>query len=297
MDLLDMKLFLLVAETKSISQSAEILHFSQSTISHRLKNLENELGVSLFTRSKGNRAELTPHGESFIPVAKRWQAVWEDTQTIRDLPSEALTVAAIESVNASILPPIYRTITGEMGGDLKLRIMTLDSPEIYDLVEHHVADFGFVGYEQQRRNVETIAVFHQRYCVVRYSDHPAPPSLVSAFSLDPELEIHLGWGDDYEHLHDSFWGKVTRYHVSIDTITLLDCFLTDEKYWAVLPEALLPELQKYTNTIQVDWLDVPPELYRKCYMIRHKVPKSSSGAAKNRFAELVKKSIEANERP
>ena len=48
MDRTDIELFLSIVEHNSISKAAEILHFSQSTVSYRLKCLEKELNISLF---------------------------------------------------------------------------------------------------------------------------------------------------------------------------------------------------------------------------------------------------------
>lgn len=45
--------FLTVIRTRTISQAANILYVSQSTVSGRLKQLEEELGVTLIERKKG----------------------------------------------------------------------------------------------------------------------------------------------------------------------------------------------------------------------------------------------------
>ena len=45
--------FLMISEFHTISETAEMMYTSQSTISHRLKTLEDYLGVRLFNRKKG----------------------------------------------------------------------------------------------------------------------------------------------------------------------------------------------------------------------------------------------------
>ena len=51
--------FLTVAELKSFTRAAEEMHFSQSTVSNQIKQLESELGYPLFDRI-GNKVDLTP---------------------------------------------------------------------------------------------------------------------------------------------------------------------------------------------------------------------------------------------
>lgn len=54
MELRVLNYFLTVAREKTISKAAEVLHLSQPTLSKQLKELEEELGVTLFIR--GNRS-------------------------------------------------------------------------------------------------------------------------------------------------------------------------------------------------------------------------------------------------
>ena len=56
--------FLTVAELKSFTRAAEEMHFSQSTVSNQIKQLEIELGYPLFDRI-GNKVDLTPAGLLF----------------------------------------------------------------------------------------------------------------------------------------------------------------------------------------------------------------------------------------
>ena len=54
-----------VAEVGSINQAASQLFVSQSTLSTSIKNLEHELGQTIFLRTNKG-VELTPFGKTFI---------------------------------------------------------------------------------------------------------------------------------------------------------------------------------------------------------------------------------------
>lgn len=45
------RVFVMVADNRSITKTAEKLNYTQSAISHIIKNLEDEIGVQLIIRS------------------------------------------------------------------------------------------------------------------------------------------------------------------------------------------------------------------------------------------------------
>ncbi len=64
------KIFYHVANTKSISKSAEELCISQPAVSWQIKNLENQIGCTLFTRTKKG-VILTKEGEILFAYVKK----------------------------------------------------------------------------------------------------------------------------------------------------------------------------------------------------------------------------------
>ncbi|MGI6247729.1 MAG: LysR substrate-binding domain-containing protein [Pseudochelatococcus sp.] len=70
MELRHIRYVVAAARNGSFSAAAHELHVRQPIISRRIKELEDELGISLFDRSS-SRARLTPSGEEFIVDARR----------------------------------------------------------------------------------------------------------------------------------------------------------------------------------------------------------------------------------
>jgi DNA-binding transcriptional LysR family regulator len=68
-DLVDLQLFIAVAETRSITNGAQRLHLALASASERVKGLEQALGVALLTRGRRG-VELTPAGESLLDHAR-----------------------------------------------------------------------------------------------------------------------------------------------------------------------------------------------------------------------------------
>lgn len=68
--------FLAIVETGSFVEAAERLHVTQSTVSSRVKSLEDQVGQVLFERSKAG-ASLTRSGLQFQKHALAFVRVWE----------------------------------------------------------------------------------------------------------------------------------------------------------------------------------------------------------------------------
>lgn len=79
MDLPKLKLFCALASSLHFGRAAHVCHVSPSTLSRNIKQLEDDLGVSLFERDNRSVA-LTHEGESFLTFAKEVLQQWETYQ-------------------------------------------------------------------------------------------------------------------------------------------------------------------------------------------------------------------------
>jgi LysR family carnitine catabolism transcriptional activator len=85
MDLRRLRLFLAVAEHGGFTAAADAVHVAQPAVSLAVRELEQELGAPLFTRSRAG-ARLTAAGEALLGPAR---------QAIRDVEHAADAVAAV----------------------------------------------------------------------------------------------------------------------------------------------------------------------------------------------------------
>src|SRR3954453_19633046 len=68
-DLVDLQLFVAVAETRSITNGAQRVHLALASGSGRIKGLEDAFGRARVTRVRRG-GELTPDGESLLDHAR-----------------------------------------------------------------------------------------------------------------------------------------------------------------------------------------------------------------------------------
>lgn len=110
MELKLLQTFLAVARRLSFHRAAEEQHFSQSTISAHIRELEEELGRPLFDRL-GRRIRLTEAGERLVDYAKRMLELDEEARAELTGAGEVrttLTVRIPESLAVHRLPPVIK---------------------------------------------------------------------------------------------------------------------------------------------------------------------------------------------
>jgi len=100
MDTQLLRTFLEIHRTRHFGRAADNLHLSQSAVSARIRQLEEELGVSLFTRDRNN-IQLTPAGQKLLRHAEHISTAWnrarQEVAMGEDGP-EPLAVGAVPSL-------------------------------------------------------------------------------------------------------------------------------------------------------------------------------------------------------
>ncbi|RAI40100.1 LysR substrate-binding domain-containing protein [Rhodoplanes roseus] len=107
MELRHLRYFAALGEQLSFTRAATLVHVTQPTLSHQIRQLEDELGVRLFDRV-GKRVALTDSGELLLASITR--ALQDIDLAVRGLRSGAdtlagtLRVGAVHSVNMRLMP-------------------------------------------------------------------------------------------------------------------------------------------------------------------------------------------------
>lgn len=100
MDVGLLKAFLEVHRSKHFGHAAKNLFISQSAVSARIRQLEDELGVRLFSRDRNN-IELTAAGKKFLVYAENILNTWNRAKQEIAIPEGIdtfLSVAGLPSI-------------------------------------------------------------------------------------------------------------------------------------------------------------------------------------------------------
>ncbi|GGA33847.1 LysR family transcriptional regulator [Paenibacillus physcomitrellae] len=148
MDMLDLKVFIAVAESKSMRKAAPYVALTQPAVSLRIAGLESELGVPLFSRTRSG-AVLTEAGTKFYFYAQYALSALEAGREAITGPFPAqkdnkLRIGIVESLTHIMLPAILQFMK-EQAPDIQWKISTGQS---LDLTLRSVAgelDISFVN--------------------------------------------------------------------------------------------------------------------------------------------------------
>lgn len=159
-DFLGLEAFLSIAERGSFQRAAAHLHLSQTAISHRMRKLEQELGLKLFARTT-REVTLTRAGIDFLPKAQR--AIAELEHTFDDLKQqgikrrERLDIACLPAFAVNYLPPILGKFH-KLLPSVQVRIFETPSAAIAELVQSGEVEFGLSVVQTNRWDLDVEAI-------------------------------------------------------------------------------------------------------------------------------------------
>lgn len=141
----NLKIFLAVAESGSITETANRLYISQPSVSQSIKALEKSLNVKLFHRDRKQGLILTDVGEKIHLIALEMQHLEERLyQTAfreNNFLGGLLRIGALPILTATILPkPLHTFKTKYPYVNIELAEGT--PSELQKLVEQHQVDFA-----------------------------------------------------------------------------------------------------------------------------------------------------------
>ena len=138
--------FLAVVKEESISGAAKFLHLSQPTLSRQLKDMENELGKTLFIRSN-RKIKLTEEGlilrkraEEIIEIMKKAQA---EINLSDEILAGNIYIGAGETVGVRELIRVFKNLRKEYPL-INLHIVSGDKTTVLEDLEHGLIDFALV---------------------------------------------------------------------------------------------------------------------------------------------------------
>jgi DNA-binding transcriptional LysR family regulator len=167
-DLVDLQLFIAVAETRSITNGANRVHLALASASERIKGLEAALGVSLLKRGRRG-VELTAAGESLLDHARivihNVEAMRGDLSAFASGVRASVLLLANTSGLSEHLPRALAAFLREHP-DINVDVEERESADIATAIASGAADLGFAAEHALPDSVERFVFSEDRLMLV-----------------------------------------------------------------------------------------------------------------------------------
>lgn len=171
-ELTDLKLFLAIAESNSLSAGASMIHLSAPSASYRLKNLEQAIGAPLFTRGARGMT-LTAAGRVLLDhvrsIMSTVQHMHSDIASFGSGERGHIRVVANSSCMEGLTPRLGRYLVTHphINVELEERLST----DIVHAIATHTADIGLLAGEVETGQLSSALYAHDELILVTAIQH------------------------------------------------------------------------------------------------------------------------------
>lgn len=140
-----METLLKVYETRNFTRAAEQLSLTQPAVSQHIKQLEHDLGATLFLRGEKG-LQTTPEGEIVVKYARRIQTLYQNlTQSLEDEKRHVtrLSVGITHSSESSIIAEVLADYTNRISGS-HITIISDTINNLYYKLKTYVLDIAII---------------------------------------------------------------------------------------------------------------------------------------------------------
>lgn len=214
--------FLVVTETGSFVDTARKLNITQSTVSARIKGLEDLLGRPLFTRSKLG-VELTGAGELFQKHALAMVRVWQQAQlqvSLADQHPEHVSVGAPLSLWSGFLLKWAAGLRLQIPG-IAVSATAGASPMLSERLIEGTLDLAIMYRPSPPPGLTIEHLFDEEFVLVSSVKASARRGVKDYLLID--------WGTDFVHDHAAAFPEHANPALSLDLGPMgLDYLLANE---------------------------------------------------------------------
>jgi len=167
MELRHLRYFVAVAEQLHFRHAAEIVHVAQPALSQQIRQLEEEIGVTLFERSR-HQVRLTPAGKAFYENAQRIlkqadQAV-AGARKVEVGEAGTIRIGFVSTAAIRVLPDAVKKLQRQVPS-AEVELNELASGDQIDGLYREQLDIGFVHAKLSEDVLKTMIVARDRLIV------------------------------------------------------------------------------------------------------------------------------------
>jgi LysR family cyn operon transcriptional activator len=245
MELRQLQYLVAVADEAHFTRAAEKSFVSQPALSQQIQKLEEELGVTLLDRQRG-QVKLTAAGEVLYHHARRILQEVDDAhlalQELEGLKRGSLRAGAVQTVNAYLVPPAVVVFTRAYPG-IHLMIEERSAGEIERGVEQGEFQLGIGFVPPASSQIDVEPLFTEEMLLIVPALHPlAQRRQVQFEELAGLPMVHFSRAFCTRRLLDDYAaqaGVAPQIVVEMNTVASILATVTQAKLATVLPRLAL----------------------------------------------------------
>ena len=212
MEIRQLRAFVAIAEAKTFTAGAKRVHVTQAAISMQIRQLEEEVGLPLFTRTP-RRVLLTEGGERLLERARKilreHDAALEEIAEIAGAEFGRLRIgSSSSSFAAEQLPEILQQLK-EKFPQADVSVVSGTSAALVQRIINGEIDIAFVSLPVENSNIQTQLLFSDEIVAIAHPSHPlAKQRVISAAALASEPLILGEQGGNTRRQLDEFFAQV-----------------------------------------------------------------------------------------
>jgi LysR family transcriptional regulator, hca operon transcriptional activator len=173
MELRHLRYFIAVADAGSLRVAAQKLNTSQPSLGRQIRDLEDEVGVQLLTRS-ARGIELTPAGRAFLEHARtvlsQVEAATEAARRVAHPAKPRFSMGFLGGHELTWMPEVLR-ILHDQPRNIDVMISSQNSPLLADALLNGTLDAALLRREREVRDLAFRLLIKEPLMVVLPGDH------------------------------------------------------------------------------------------------------------------------------
>lgn len=168
-----METLLKVCDTKNFTRAAEQLSLTQPAVSQHIRQLEKDLGVTLFLRGEKG-LQITPEGEIVAKYARRIQTLYQNmAQSLEDEKRNItrLSVGITHSSETSIIAEVLARYTNLKPG-IRITIISDTISNLYYKLKTYVLDIAIIEERINDPNFNSVMLDTDSLILAVSKDNP-----------------------------------------------------------------------------------------------------------------------------
>ncbi|MGX5219350.1 MULTISPECIES: LysR substrate-binding domain-containing protein [Pseudomonas] len=262
-DFITLKVFIAIADERSLTKAAEREHLALAAVSKRVSDLESQLGINLLYRQpKG--VELTPAGHALLHHARtvmdNLEQMSADLSEFSEGVKGHVRIHANTSSVIEFLPEDLSTFT-QLHPEVKIDLEERVSSETIRAVREGLTDIGIFAGHVPAQDLQLFTYRHDHLVLVTPRDHPLASRGSIAFretlgydfiGLQQDASLHSLLQHSVHHL-----GATLRLRIQVRSFEAICRMIHTGMGIGVLPEiavrTYLPALNVQVINLTDDW--------------------------------------------